>query len=105
MEYRTSVMYARDHPNDEIPVFKTLEEWAKLKSTKLDMAARLCQYLLVRDNLPTPTFEDGAVNSLSIPPVRKGEVVSKDCKIVVFSEFSSMSSLVLNVSKIHSQRS
>lgn len=101
IEYRTSVIYARERPKDEIPVFKTLDEWNKLKSTKLDMAARLCQYLLVRDNLPPPTFADGTVVTLTIPPLRKGEAVSQKCKIVVFSEFPSMLSLLINVSFNH----
>lgn len=99
MEYRTSVVYARDHPNDAIPVFKSLQEWEKLKSTKLDTAARLCRYLLTRDDLPVPTFENGTVN-LDIPPTREGETITQNCKIVVFAEFSSMISLFKNVSFI-----
>lgn len=100
MEYRTSVVYARENPQDEIPVFKSLDEWERLKSTKLDTAARLCRYLLTRDDLPTPKFKDGTVAFPEIPPVREGETISQNCKIVVFSEFPSMISLFKNVSII-----
>lgn len=102
MEYRTSVVYARDHHDDELPVFKSLEEWYKVKSTKVDTAARLSRYLLTRDDLPIPTFENGTVSFPNIPPVRKGETVTQDTKIVVFSEFPSMVSLFQNVSLIQS---
>lgn len=98
MEYRTSVIYAREDPKAKIPIFKTLDKWAKFKSTKLDMAARLCRYLLERDGLPPPTFTNGTVHSLSVPPLHEGQTGTQNCKIVVFTEFPSMISLFLNVS-------
>lgn len=98
MEYRTSVVYARENPDDELPVFKSLDEWLQVKSTKVDTAARLCRYLLTRDDLPPPEFKDGTIHIPKIPAVRANQPVTQDCKIVVFAEFPSMVSLFQNVS-------
>ncbi|KAF9470636.1 hypothetical protein BDN70DRAFT_901952, partial [Pholiota conissans] len=97
IEYRLSVIFAREHPDEPLPVFKSLDEWAKMKSTKLDTAARLCQYFLTRDDLPLPQFKDGTVQFPKIHRLREGEATSQDTKIVVFSEFPSMLSVLLNV--------
>ncbi|KAF8951749.1 P-loop containing nucleoside triphosphate hydrolase protein, partial [Flammula alnicola] len=101
MEYRISVIYAREHPDDDIPVFKSLDQWELVKSTKLDTAARLCSYFLKRDNLALPTFADGTVHYPPIPQLLEGETVTQDCKIVVFTEFPSMSSLLLNIFQLY----
>ncbi|KAF9470036.1 hypothetical protein BDN70DRAFT_902436, partial [Pholiota conissans] len=73
IEYRLSVIYARTNPNEPLPYFSSLQDWEKVKSTKLDTAARLCRYLLIRDDLPLPTFSDGTANFPEIPPLREGE--------------------------------
>jgi hypothetical protein len=99
IEYRTSVIYARAAPNEELPVFTSLDEWREVKSTKVDTAARLCYYLLKRDGLPVPTFEDGAICFPAIPHIPKGKKITQDTKIVIFAEFSSMFSLIQNVSR------
>lgn len=97
IEYRTSVMFARENPEDAIPHFKSLEQWEPVKSTKLDTAARLCQYFLQRDGLPMPTFTAGQVQFPPLPLVDE-ENAMNDGKIVVFTEFPSMISLFINVS-------
>lgn len=97
-EYRLSVNYARSNPNEGIPVFGTLEEWQPLKSTKLDTAARLCQYFMVGDDLPFPAFSDGSVIFPAIPPIVQGETRKQETKIVIFMEFPSMLPLFVNVS-------
>ena len=97
IEYRTSVMFARENPEDTIPYFNSLEEWEPVKSTKLDTAARLCQYFLQQDGLPIPTFADGGVHFPSVSLVDEVKA-TKDLKIVVFTEFSSMIGLFINVS-------
>lgn len=98
IEYRLSVIFAREHPNARIPHFKTLADWAKMKSTKLDTAARMCQYLLQRDNLPLPEFTGGDVRFPPSPELLEGETATQNTKIVVFSEFPSMCSVLQNVS-------
>lgn len=81
-----------------LPRFHNLNEWAEMKSTKLDMAARLCQYFLTQDDLPLPAFADGTINFPPIPPSRKTQKISKTSKIMVFTEFPLMRSLFINVS-------
>ena len=98
IEHRLSVLFAREHPNARIPHFKTLEGRAKMKSTILDTAAQLCQYLLQRDNLPLPAFTGGGVRFPSLPQLLEGEVATQHTKIVIFSEFPSMCSVLQNVS-------
>ena len=66
-----------------------------MKSTKLDTAARLCQYFLSQDDLPIPTFEGG---SLKLPPIPPPNGTKATAKMVLFSEFPSMISLIENVS-------
>ena len=94
IEYRTSVMYARADPEEAIPYFTSLEDWEPVKSTKLDTAARLCQYFLQRDGVPMPTFANGQVHFPSLPLC---DEETHECKIVVFTEFPSMISLFINV--------
>ena len=90
-------MFARENPEDTIPYFNSLEEWEPVKSTKLDTAARLCQYFLQRDGLYIPTFADGRVHFPPVSPVDEVNA-TKDLKIVVFTEFPSMIGLFINVS-------
>lgn len=89
-------MFAREDPEEAIPHFNSLEEWEPVKSTKLDTAARLCQYFLQRDGLPIPAFADGRVQFPPLPLVNAG-TATNDGKIVVFTEFPSMISLFTNV--------
>ena len=94
IEYRTSVMFAREDPEEAIPHFSSLAEWELVKSTKLDTAARLCQYFLQRDGVPMPTFANGQVHFPSLPLC---DEETHECKIVVFTEFPSMIDLFTNV--------
>ncbi|KJA15384.1 hypothetical protein HYPSUDRAFT_207935 [Hypholoma sublateritium FD-334 SS-4] len=103
IEYRTSVMFAREDPEDAIPYFDSLEEWEPVKSTKLDTAARLCQYFLQRDGLAIPTFGDGRVHFPPLPSANE-EAVTHDDKIVVFTEFPSMIGLFINIFKLYGMK-
>ena len=94
-------MFARENPEETIPHFASLEEWEPVKSTKLDTAARLCQYFLQRDGLPIPSFADGRVYFPPLPPINEGNA-TQDGKIVVFTEFPSMIGLFINVSFLYS---
>lgn len=102
IEYRMAVGYATDESNatDEskprIPVFTTLEQWEPVKSTKMDACAKICQYMLTRDNIPEPIFKDGQVIFPSITqPLQTGE--KKETKILIYQEFTSLRPLLRNV--------
>ncbi|KJA20680.1 hypothetical protein HYPSUDRAFT_203649 [Hypholoma sublateritium FD-334 SS-4] len=103
IEYRTSVMFAREDPEEAIPYFDSLEEWEPVKSTKLDTAARLCQYFLQRDGLAVPTFGDGRVDFPALPSVDE-EAATNDDKVVVFTEFPSMIGLFINIFKLYGMK-
>ena len=44
------VGFAHFNLEDPIPVFKTLDDWEKQKSTKIDTCTRMCRHLLARDD-------------------------------------------------------
>ncbi|KIJ48121.1 hypothetical protein M422DRAFT_248305 [Sphaerobolus stellatus SS14] len=67
LDHRLSVGYAMDRIEDELPTFNTLEEWEAKKSTKFDICARLCKYILSHDGVPLPHFVDGQVEFPLIP--------------------------------------
>lgn len=97
-----AVGYARDNPNDEIPYFQTLAQWVPLKSTKMDMCARMCVHLLSRDDAPPLVFEGGSVTFNPIPETQPGEIIKRDTKIVIYQEFTCLGSLLQNVSQDNS---
>lgn len=94
-----AVGYAKDSPDEEIPVFQTIEDWEKKKSTKMDICARLCQYLLRQDNLPEIRFEDGnPVFDPPPPPPNQDHPPSQETRILIYQEFPSLCRLLRNVS-------
>ena len=66
------VGFAHFNLEDPIPVFKTLDNWEKQKSTKIDTCARMCRHLLARDDGPEMLFENGAVTFHPIPAPNPG---------------------------------
>ena len=89
IEYRLSVGYARDESEDEsknvppIPTFKTFEQWEPVKSTKMDTCAKICQHMLIRDDVPLVTFKDGQAFFPTVnpfPPPGGGGVVLVRCR-------------------------
>jgi hypothetical protein len=100
-----SVGYARDHQENSpknkaaqspLPIFKTLEEWEPVKSTKMDTCARICRYMLIRDNLAPVIFREGQAIFPKIPPAQPGRVKT-ETKILIYQEFTSLKPLLVNV--------
>ncbi|KAF9455402.1 P-loop containing nucleoside triphosphate hydrolase protein, partial [Collybia nuda] len=87
IEHRMAMGFARTDLTVPPPIFKTLEEWEKVKSTKIDTCARLCKYLLSRDDAPQPTVENGQIHFPELPPLQPGQVVTNTLRILVFSIF------------------
>jgi hypothetical protein len=82
-------------PDSPIPVFKTLKEWKKLLSTKIDNLARISLHILTRDDMPLVYFLCGVCY---FPAAPDGEHFTRLVKILIYIEFPSYSSLVRNVS-------
>ncbi|KAF9033680.1 hypothetical protein BDP27DRAFT_1374971 [Rhodocollybia butyracea] len=68
LEYWLCVAYAKSDPNSPNPNFKSLAEWKNIKSTKMDICAKICAYYLNRDDVPDVTFTDG---KLIFPKISK----------------------------------
>jgi hypothetical protein len=84
---------------EEIPTFKTLEQWDALKSTKMDACARICRHLLSRDDAPAIIFKDGEAIFPTIPPHQQSRTrIYQETKILIYQEFTSLGPLLLNVS-------
>ncbi|KAF8889787.1 P-loop containing nucleoside triphosphate hydrolase protein [Infundibulicybe gibba] len=94
LEYRMAFGFAREDPDTPIPVFKTLEEWAPVKSTKVDLCARLCKYLLSRDDAPPISFHDGEA---SFPRLEPAVPSMQKRRILIYQEFPSLGPLLRNV--------
>jgi hypothetical protein len=95
LEHRKAVAFARDDPSEAIPVFKNLEEWEPIKSTKLDLCARICQYILSSDSAPQIHFEDGVP---IFPPIVPSRAETQETKVLIYQEFPSFTGLLRNVS-------
>jgi hypothetical protein len=102
-----SVGYARDETEDEskededknkpcIPVFKTLQQWEPVKSTKMDTCAKICRHMLTRDDVPAVIFKEGQAIFPQIPTPIPGRV-KKETKILIYQEFTSLGPLLRNV--------
>ena len=98
LEYRMAVGYAKDSQDEEIPVFRTLEEWEKKKSTKMDTCAQMCQYLLQRDDAAEIAFKNGKPIFSPLPPLPNQEhLPSQGTRILIYQEFPSLGRLLRNV--------
>lgn len=97
---RLGATYPRLSLTDKIPRFKTMEEWQKAKSTKVDILARMCLHLLSRDDAPAMAFKDGGVVFPPVSAPAPGERISQKMKILVYQEFPSFGPMVRDVSRI-----
>lgn len=96
IESRVAVGYARDVKDEAPPHFSSLEEWYPIKSTKIDIVAKICRHTLSSDRAPPVSFEDGEPFFPPVPPLKKGETCT--VKITIFQEFSSLGPVLRNVS-------
>uniref|UniRef100_A0A0W0GC69 Uncharacterized protein n=1 Tax=Moniliophthora roreri TaxID=221103 RepID=A0A0W0GC69_MONRR len=97
LNFRMGVVFAKENPDDPNPKFQTLEEWYKVKSTKMDTTARVCQHYLTRDDMPDVEFVDGEAVFPSAPLTELEDVISQSRRILIYSEFSGMHSVLKNV--------
>lgn len=95
-----SVGFARESEN-VIPTFKSLEEWQGVKSTKMDICARICQHMLVRDDAAEIVFQNGKAIFPASPPSLPGQTISQTKKILIYQEFTSLRDLLRNVCVHH----
>ncbi|KAF8510670.1 hypothetical protein BU17DRAFT_69955 [Hysterangium stoloniferum] len=81
-EYRSAVSYAQEDTEAQLPEFQTLGDWEPVKSTKMDVCAKICKHYLSDDNIPDVEFNEGV-------PIFPGlEVPSQimNSRILIYSE-------------------
>ncbi|KAF9060091.1 hypothetical protein BDP27DRAFT_1370864, partial [Rhodocollybia butyracea] len=101
LEYRLCVAYAKSDPNSPNPNFKSLAEWKNIKSTKMDVCAKICAYYLNRDDVPDVTFTDGKLIFPKISKLDPALSHLKTRKILIYSEFPSMTALLRKVLRLY----
>jgi len=70
-----------------IPRFACYDDWKPFLSTKMDVAARIIQHHLARDDAPNVTFEDGKA---VFPRPSSTPGATQTMKIVIFQLFPSL---------------
>jgi SNF2 family DNA or RNA helicase len=81
---------------------KTMEEWETMKSTKLDLVAKLAKYLLSDDNCPKNFLDENG--EFTIPVYVAPAGAKKTDKILIFQEYMSLTPLLKRVSKLRHRR-
>lgn len=94
MEYRLTLCFPKTDPGSPNPDIKSKDEWNRIKSTKMDVCAQICQHYLLRDDVPDVEFIDGKP---VFPKLKPSKGSSKIRKILIYSEFPSMTSLLVKV--------
>jgi hypothetical protein len=97
-EYRGAVSYAQEDPDAPLLKFTSLSEWEPVKSTKMVVCAKICQHYLSRDNVPDVEFVNGHVLIPILPPAAVDEAITRQRKILIYSESPIMTTLLQNVS-------
>lgn len=67
-----------------------------MKSTKMDVCAKICAHYLERDDAHDVAFVDGEP-VLPQPPCVPEEGIKRTRRIIIFAEFPSMAPLLQNV--------
>ncbi|KAJ3560425.1 hypothetical protein NP233_g10845 [Leucocoprinus birnbaumii] len=104
LEYRTAVGFANDNPGNPLPKFNTLAEWEELKSTKMDVCAKICSHLLIHDDVEDVKFENGEA-LIPVVEIDPKKPVTRKRRIIIYSEFTSMAPLLQNVLSLYSIKS
>jgi hypothetical protein len=97
LEHRMGVTFAREDPDDPIPVFKTREEWEQQKSTKINTAVLVTEYFLQRDDVSPVEFQGGGPLFPALPSTPH---FTRDVKVMVYQEWPSYTPLVRRVSLV-----
>ncbi|KAF8523869.1 P-loop containing nucleoside triphosphate hydrolase protein [Hysterangium stoloniferum] len=100
-EYRSAVSYAQEDTEAQLPEFQTLGDWEPVKSTKMDVYAKICKHYLSDDNIPDVEFNEG------IPIFPRLEVPSQimNRRILIYSESPIVTRLLRNVLELYGIKS
>ncbi|KAF9534095.1 hypothetical protein CPB83DRAFT_757111, partial [Crepidotus variabilis] len=96
IEYRMGASWPRMTQTDDIPTFKSLEEWNQKGSIKYTVAAELIRHYLSRDDVEDVIFSNGQA-VFPQPTDAASSTPSQNNKILVYQEFTSLGPLFRNV--------
>ncbi|KAG6871948.1 hypothetical protein C0995_014639 [Termitomyces sp. Mi166 len=82
-DYRMDIVWPKENPGDPYPTFKNLQEWHKVKTTKLDVAALICAHYTSRDDVAHVSFRDGY--PVFPPPSTSIEGVTRQRRILILA--------------------
>lgn len=88
--------YAKDDADSLWPSFRSLEEWEPVKSTKMEVLAKICAHYLSHDDVEDVTFEEGRPVFPPVPELEDAKT-QQTRQIIVYGEFPSMAPLIQNV--------
>ncbi|KAJ2911463.1 hypothetical protein MD484_g8951, partial [Candolleomyces efflorescens] len=91
---RMSVTFPREDMTAPIPRVRSLRQWEGMKTTKIDVAARLTYYLLSSDSAPRPVIKDGQLALHRIDPAKAGP---RTRKVLIYQEWAFFLQLLLDV--------
>lgn len=97
IEHRMAIGFARLDLSKAPPKFNSLEEWERVKSTKMDTCARMVQHILSRDDAPDPIIKDGYICFPNLPPLPVGQLPSFLRKLLIYLDYVTLGPLLKNV--------
>ncbi|KAJ8085323.1 hypothetical protein PM082_004119 [Marasmius tenuissimus] len=100
LEYRMISCYAKENPNGPDPQFSSLSEWEPIKSTKMDVAARVAVHYLSHDDIDDVFDCEGVVQYPSMPSVPAGERPLRTRKILIYVAWTSLMPIFLDVLRL-----
>ncbi|KAF5344632.1 hypothetical protein D9756_011234 [Leucocoprinus leucothites] len=83
-----------------VTVVASLDEWEPIRSTKMDVCARLCRHYLTNDDVEDVHFEEGEPIFPDIPSIPRHKI-SRKRRIIIYAEFPSMAPLLQNILRLH----
>ncbi|KAF5343807.1 hypothetical protein D9758_016218 [Tetrapyrgos nigripes] len=94
-----AVRFAKD-PDAGYPDFKTMDEYIPVQSTKMTTTARICKHYLQDGHVDSVKFDNEA-GVPRFPPVEPAEPGEKPPKILIYTEFLSLTPLLQKVLRLY----
>ncbi|KAL0057974.1 hypothetical protein AAF712_015368 [Marasmius tenuissimus] len=101
LDYRLTSCYAKADPDGPNPKFNSLDEWEPVKSTKMDVAARVAAHYLSHDEIDDVSCERGEAIYPAMPFVPASESPPRNRKVLISVAFPSLMPIFLDVLRLY----
>lgn len=91
------VIFPPSKKQPDPPRYKTLDEFQKTPFSKVETCARICEYILQRDDYLPFDVRDGRVSFPDLPPLAPGTTPQQETKILIYQEFPALLPFLRNV--------